>query len=247
VSRLAAFARLGRGSSVDAQDRVLGGFGEGGAGQKVLPVLFRLRFAHHQPVGAERFAVEEGGALQPGINLRLIALFGQRVGIDAQCPDQPVGDLGIRIGAVDLQRAAVHQHHMAADMEFVALGMAAEIVVVLQDQDARLGPGLAVEIGRGETGNAAAHHDQIELLVRVVQGGGAVPEIAVAQLVRRFEGAGMAAAHAQSGGRIIAGLVLGQRLGFGGNGQLGRKPGRERGDGGALEEIAPGDAVACTG
>jgi hypothetical protein len=54
--------------------------------------------------------------------------------------------------AVDQQRATVDQPHLAAEVEFVALGVAAEVVVVVEQQDARLRIGIAIE----ESGRQAA-------------------------------------------------------------------------------------------
>ncbi len=133
---------------------------------------------------------------------------------------------------------------MARDVKFVALGMTAEIIVIVENEDARLGPCLEVEISRGKAAYAAAHHHQIEFLTAVVKRGGAVPEISVAQFMRRFEGTGMAAPHTQPRGWIITRRALRQRLGACRRGQFRGKPARQGGDGRALQEIAPGDGAA---
>ena len=100
------------------------------------------------------------------------------------------------------QRAALHQFEPAILAELVALGMAAEIIVVVQDQHARLRPRRAIEMRRRQAADAAADHDQLvaRRLVRRLVGGG--PERAVPQAVRGFERAGMAAAQAVQKGRV---------------------------------------------
>jgi hypothetical protein len=128
-------------------------------------------------------------------------------------------------------------------MKFVAFGMAAEIVVIVENENFRVGLGLAVEIRGAQAADAAAHHHQIEFLAGVGQMRGAVPEIAVAQFMRRFERAGMAAAHAEFGGWVIAGCGLRQLFRFGGFSQFRRETSGEGGDRRALQEVAPRDGA----
>ena len=93
---------------------------------------------------------------------------------------------------------------MAVDGELVALGVAAEIVVVLDDQDLRrVAMRLAVEPGRGKAADAAAdHHEIVFLLDRLA---GEVEFLALArQPVRHLEGAGMAAAQPGQRRRVVA-------------------------------------------
>ena len=134
--------------------------------------------------------------------------------------------------------------HAPADMKFVTLGVTAEIVMVLNDENFRLGILPAVEIRRRQAADAAAHHDEIVTLVRGIHFWRLCPEIAVAQFMRAFERAGMAAAHAQSRGWIVIRRVL--RFGFGlcGGGQFRRQPRHRHADGRALQEIAPRDLAA---
>ena len=47
-------------------------------------------------------------------------------------------DGAVRSRAVDFERAAVDQLQFLAQVKFVTLGVAAEIVVIVQDQDARI-------------------------------------------------------------------------------------------------------------
>jgi len=58
-------------------------------------------------------------------------------------------------------------------MKFVPFGMSAEIVVVIENQDALIraecGP---IEVGGGQTGDAAADDDQIDLFLKMLAGNG---------------------------------------------------------------------------
>ena len=73
-------------------------------------------------------------------------------------------------------------------MKLIALGVAAEVVVIFDDQDARLGSrNLAKEMRRGEPADAAPHHHQIVGFSSVNRGPGLGPEGAVTQAVRHFE------------------------------------------------------------
>ena len=64
--------------------------------------------------------------------------------------------------------AAVADQQPAIEHELVALGVAAEIVVVVEHEDARRRPGgAAIEPGGGEPADAAAHdHEIVALLDR---------------------------------------------------------------------------------
>jgi hypothetical protein len=50
---------------------------------------------------------------------------------------------------------------LAAQVELVALGVAAEVVVVVEDQDPRAGPRGAVEMRRRQAADAAADDHQV--------------------------------------------------------------------------------------
>ena len=93
---------------------------------------------------------------------------------------------------------------MAVNGELVALGVAAEIVVVLEDQDlGRIAMRLAIEPRRGKAADAAANHDQIVFFLDRLAG--KIELFAFArQAVRHLEGAGMAAAQPGQSRRVVA-------------------------------------------
>ena len=63
---------------------------------------------------------------------------------------------------LDGHSAAVSEEGAVADAEFVALGVAAEVVVIVEEEDAGLFAGaLAIEVGGCETADAGADDDEI--------------------------------------------------------------------------------------
>src|SRR5262249_13707318 len=91
-------------------------------------------------IRAKGFLVEENAGAKAAVDgLRLVARIGGH--IDPQLADQRPGSRAVRRRALDrIDSAETHTQARAA-MEFVALGMAAEVVVIFKDENARLGPG----------------------------------------------------------------------------------------------------------
>ena len=128
--------------------------------------------------------------------------------------------------------AAIADDQAAIEHELVALGVPAEIVVIVEDQDARLrSPCTAIKPGGGKPADPATDHDEIVLLL-----GRHIAHLkarAVAhEGMRRLERTGMLSAQPAQQRRVAAGLC--------GNLRGRRKP---RGDAQccAVDEIAPGD------
>ena len=130
-------------------------------------------------------------------------------------------------------------------MEFVALGVAAEVVVVLEDQHPTgAAVARAIEVRRREPADAPPDDDQIIGLTRI---DGARHGGAIGQCVRRLECARVAAAHAGEQRRIIAGKILRGAFRRGGLRAVGAQQRARQGAGGssqrALQEITPRDAA----
>jgi hypothetical protein len=115
--------------------------------------------------------------------------------------------------------------------------VAAEVVVIVEDEDARRrSGGLAEEPRRGEPADARADDDQIVALAAIDDRACAGPERPIAQRVGRLERAVVATAKTGEGGRIRG--VVGQ--------EPERPARRERsadGERDAVEEIAPRQAM----
>ena len=120
--------------------------------------------------------------------------------LDPQLPNERDGLIGPLRGRHHVGGAAVRDQLLAVVEKFVALGVSAEIVVIVEDQDAGIGAGaLAIQIGRGEAAQAAAHDDEVIALPHVL---GAGEALAIPQGMSALERAGMLAAHAGAHRRI---------------------------------------------
>ena len=137
------------------------------------------------------------------------------------------------VGRLEGFTAAIAEDHPPAGGELVALGVAAEVVVVFQDQDACLGMFLAVEPGGGQPAQATADDHQVVVFADG-QRVGVEDFFLPAHLVCQFEGADVAAAQAGEGGWVVAAVR-------GGLEQLQRGHSGGNADGDAVEEVAAGD------
>ena len=155
--------------------------------------------------------------------------------VDAELANEPFRHRRIAAGRFQQHGAAVADHQAAADLKLVALGVAAEVVVVVQDQDfGGCAHGFPVEVGRREPADAAADHHQIKVLA----GAGPGPARTVAQRMGDFKGTWVRTAHAGQRRRVVARQVLSAGiLGLGG-------PRQQRGadgDTGPVQKVAAGD------
>src|SRR5215831_4644072 len=135
---------------------------------------------------------------------------GECRGVDPERRQEARRHRAVGARAVDGERAAIDELDLTAQSELVAFGVAAEIVMVVEDQDASAGPRLCpVEIGGGEPADPAADHDQIVALSGIDWCRSGYRRGAVAQSVGCLEAPGMAPAHSGQSGRVIAGAILG--------------------------------------
>jgi hypothetical protein len=179
--------------------------GQRGLAEKLRPWF--LSGAGDQPVGAKMFLVEKGRGAQPGIGIGFItAVAGQ---IDAKIGEQLFRGETIGKRRFNAHRAAIAKDGAAPVSKLVALGMAAEIVVIVDDQYLAIGAErLAVEIGGRQPGNAAPDDHQIIMFAAVIGRHGAV-KFAITRLVGHFERAGILAAQAAAQRRV--GRSVGRR------------------------------------
>ena len=96
--------------------------------------------AGDEHIAPERLARKEYAAreperrIEPALKRRLEARD-----IDAQLLQQPLGHAAVQpLGRLHRLAAAIADDQALIDAEFVALGMPAEIVVIVEDEDARL-------------------------------------------------------------------------------------------------------------
>src|SRR6185369_2013841 len=117
--------------------------------------------------------------------------------------------LGVRaplcLRRVDRLAAAVADEQAPADGELVALGVAAEIIVVIEHKDARLRPGAAIEMGGREPADAAANYDEVVAFLRL-ETAGRIMDWRAGDRMRGLEAADMLPAQARECRRRAGGL-----------------------------------------
>src|SRR6202022_3286623 len=113
-------------------------------------------WADHQLVYVKRLLVEEYVRTQTERTIEiLIHIFGIRGDVNAQLPDQALGDRAVWRRTLDGKRAAESKAKRIAHTKFIALGVAAKVVVVIKDQNARaLTHSLAIEVGSSQSADA---------------------------------------------------------------------------------------------
>ncbi len=83
-------------------------------------------------------------------------------GVDAEVFEYAFSNRTVVVRALDGLRASVAEQHTIAGAELVALGVTAEIVVIIEDEHSRVGTGLsAIKVGGGESADAAPDDNQV--------------------------------------------------------------------------------------
>jgi hypothetical protein len=119
--------------------------------------------------------------------------------LHAKARQQPGGDSAIGAGAVDQHGPAIHQQGPVVDAVLVTACMAAAVVVVVEDQDARAWLRIASEHRRRKAADAGADDGQV---VRAVARLGCGGRFSLGQCMRRREAAGLATAQALEQRRV---------------------------------------------
>src|SRR5260370_21399391 len=155
---------------------------DGNLGIKLLPDLGTLGcrvlslaptkslWADHQLVCVKRLLVEEYVRTQTERTIEiLIHIFGIRSYVDAQLADQALGDRAVRRRALDGKRTPESQAKRTAYTKFIALGVAAKVVVVVKDENAgALTLSLAIELCSSQSADASSHDDEVIHCVRLL-------------------------------------------------------------------------------
>src|SRR5215472_9686737 len=106
--------------------------------------------------------------------------------------------------------SAVADQQPLTSLEFITLRVASKVVVVVENQNLRVGSGeLAEEVGRGQTTNATAHDYEV---VRFVLVDRIRPGFSVAHGVSDLPGSIVTPAQPSLGRRIIGGVFFGSRI-----------------------------------
>ena len=115
-----------------------------------------------------------------------------------------LGDGAVGSGTLNGEGASKTQAERVVHAKFVALGVSAEVVVIIENEDARFVAGrLAVEMRGRQSADAAADDDQVVGFAGIFGLARRIPESSIAKAVRGFERSGMAAAHAGQSGWIV--------------------------------------------
>ncbi len=126
------------------------------------------RLAGHQHVTPERLAGEEHAARQPERGVERALEGGlEPLDLDTELAQQRLGHVAVvSVRGIDQLAAAVADQQPTIEGELVAPGVTAEIVVVVEDEDARGRPGgAAVEPGGRQPADAAADDDEVVALL----------------------------------------------------------------------------------
>ena len=204
--------------------------------------------ADDELVDAPRFLVEEGrlaGEPERSIerSIRLVGLE-KAIDVDADVVNHRSRVLVVAIPGLDIERAAVQREHAAAVGELVALRVAAEVVVVVEDEHLRAAADVADEVvRRRQPAQPPADHDEVVRLAGVDRAG-EIPAAAIAQLVRDLERSLVAAAHADARRRIVVGRALGREFLLRGARELGRERRSDDAQRHAVQEVAARDGAA---
>ena len=125
----------------------------------------------------------------------------ETIGVDADVLEEHPAFERVGVRRLDRLRAAMADHRPVAVAELVPLGVAAEIVVIVEDQDLRVGPDrLPEEIRGGEAAHPAADDDEVVAFPGVL---GCSPGLRVPQRVSDLERTRVAAAHSRSRRRVV--------------------------------------------
>ena len=119
--------------------------GQRGPGEPVGPVDCTVPSGppHHQPILAEHLLREEGGVAEPQGAVELTASRACRlrpVQVEPDRGEQRPRDRAVVVHGLQIRGPAVQKERAAPVGELVAFGVAPEVVVVVEDKDARAGP-----------------------------------------------------------------------------------------------------------
>src|SRR5215470_16818242 len=186
---------------IHPSDFFLHGIGEWRLGQKLGPR--RRVHAGDQAVFPESFLIEESRGAALGVKLRVISLV-ESLRINAEFFQKLFRFRAVTAGAFDGLRAAVGEHHAAPDLEFVALGVSSEIVVIIKDKNFdRLAGFLPEAVSSRQATDSSTNDDQIVRFGGVFGCAERGGRFAVTHPVSKSKRAIVIAADAGARGRVI--------------------------------------------
>jgi hypothetical protein len=119
------------------------------------------------------------------------------------------GDGRVRFRRLHEHRSTEAEQRLAVDRELVALRVTAEIIVIVENQDARVGVDVAaIEICGCQPADACANDNEVVVFARWP----GRPVLALHHGVCRFERPGVRTTHAHFGWRIVRRLLACNRI-----------------------------------
>src|SRR5258705_9479101 len=110
---------------------------------------------------SECFSIEKQCRAQVAVKL-LIVGFVESACVDAQIFQNTAGHVAVLSRTFNRLGSTIAKQHSAARLKLVALGMSAEIVVIVENENAAfLARLLLIKIGRGKAANAAPDDHQV--------------------------------------------------------------------------------------
>src|SRR5262249_14158368 len=121
------------------------------------------RPANNQSVCSECLLIEEKSGFQSFIYVAVEALCFERRRIDPQLREQPARFLAVRKGRLNGDGSAICEQRSPANLKLIAFGMAAEVVVVIEDENRAGRIALAIKIRCREPADSGAHDHYVKL------------------------------------------------------------------------------------
>ena len=147
------------------------------------------------------------------------------------------------MGSFQRLRSPIADQQTLTGLELIAFGVPAEIVVIVENQNLRVGSRERTEeVCRGETTDASTYYHKVIGLFLVDSIG---PSLSISNGMRHFPGSIVVPAHTGLSGRVVVRILL--RSGFGLGQQLepfGTRCERPaNGQSATIQEITPGNAA----
>ena len=156
---------------LEADDVFANAFGERRCSEELLRRLGVISRSHDQAVISEGRSIEEDNGVHALVRRLVVVSLGERLGIDAELPHEGRCGAGVGTRALDGLRAARHEQAFAVDDELVALGVAAKVIVVVEEQHAGARTRFfAIGMGGREATDAGTDDDQVIGFAEVTHG-----------------------------------------------------------------------------
>ncbi len=148
---------------------------------------------YRKEVGAERLLVEKNASRYPKRGIEVIeGVVGIIVCVDAKILQNLSRNCRICVRRTDVDRAAKCQQRSTIKREFIALGVPAKVIVIVEYQDTGSGVDVTtINMSCGEAADTGADNDQVVVLTGRV----GRPLLALDQRMRDFERPRVRSAH----------------------------------------------------